>query len=390
MGLIDLFNGSALRRAEGKLAAQKLYNQNLANQQAFEQNRGFVNELLGQKAKPMGEIFTPPPTAQIAKGPMANVPQHTPGEMQFVDEAPQEGTGMFSQDPQDMIRSQMQLANLNPSAFQPMLTQTMAPAPAPKTERLYETEEKGYQPREAAIGLTKPSKPLTEVNIGQKSLDEWAFNTYRDAVEGADKAYQKATRLNHLNNILGEYRTGITETPELFMKKMAGALGVDAFKDEVAAKDAAQTEINKMVVDLMKPDSDTGKRVLAGQSSDKELEFFKQMVPSLSTSPTGRELIAKLAERRFQRMDAIAAMAESYQEQAEVRGGTFRPATFKRMVRERFKDADMTADLQPMLERALEEIKISETPGAGKPVRKQVNKRTGEVRYLDSEGNVIR
>jgi hypothetical protein len=305
----------------------------------------------------------------------------TPGQFQLPadQEGPQiAGTGYFSDDPGEQMIAQILMANINSKAYGPMLTGA-AGAPA------------RYRQAMDVAGVQKPMKVGTVVNMkkgdqtvamrylgGDAALDESYkevargetfatqfqsegaklrekadFEYYRGIHGAADKFASTARDYEYINQVLQKVDTGTWDKAILVGQRFAQRLGATSFKDSIAAREAAESAFSNAVLNLMKPDSETGKRAMAGQSSNKELDFFKGIPPGLEKTASGRELISLVARIRAQRADQIAVRAF----EAEERG--LSADRFRAEVREDFKDLELPPRWRELLGLAEEELKTS-------------------------------
>jgi hypothetical protein len=285
------------------------------------------------------------------------------------------GTGYFSDNPDERILAQILMSNINPSAFQPMLTQaTKVTTPeAPPTIKIG-TIQKGRRntpqgPEEVSmryIGgpvedvrnswqeVTTGSYVAPYQREGAKLREKADFEYYQGLHGKADKLSNTARDYEYINQILQGVDTGMFDEAILVSQKFAKRLGAESFDDSIAAREAALSAYNQAVLTLMKPDSDTGKRALAGQSSNKELDFFKEIPNGLGKTASGRELIALVARMRAQRADEIAVMSFDAEEKGV-------PANqFRKLVRDRFKNIEVSPRWKELLGQAKEELKTSD------------------------------
>jgi hypothetical protein len=189
---------------------------------------------------------------------------------------------------------------------------------------------------------------------GAKLREKADFEYYQGLHGAADKLSGTARDYEYINQILQGVDTGMFDEAILVSQKFAKRLGAESFDDSIAAREAALSAYNQAVLTLMKPDSDTGKRALAGQSSNKELDFFKEIPNGLGKTASGRELIALVARMRAQRADEIAVMSFDAEEKGV-------PANqFRKMVRDRFKNIEVSPRWKELLGQAKEELKTSD------------------------------
>lgn len=299
-----------------------------------------------------------------------------PGQHQLPEgqEGPQiAGTGYFDDNPDEKIMAQILMANANSAAFQPMLTQATKPPAAVKPPATIKigTIQKGRRntPRgPEEVSMRYIGGPVEDINNswqevtagsfvapyqgeGSKLREKADFEYYQGLHGVADKLSGTARDYEYINQVLQGVDTGMFDEAILVSQKFAKRLGAESFDDSIAAREAALSAYNQAVLSLMKPDSDTGKRALAGQSSNKELDFFKEIPNGLGKTVSGRELIALVARMRAQRADEIAVMAFG----AEEKG--IPSNQFRKLVRDRFKNIEVSPRWKELLGLAKEELK---------------------------------
>jgi hypothetical protein len=354
-GLLDILSGqpSAEYQTELDIAKERA---GLVNQSLFEamiENR--------QERRLKGAMGTPSvPETPLPQG-MAGPPDPA-----------QAGTGYFSENPEEQILAQMLMANINAPAFQPMLTQAVKPEAAPAAIKPGTLQRKKVDtpqgPKEISVrylgGDVRDPTNWQEVGKGTYFApyqskgaglrEEADFNYYQGLHGAADKSADTARNYEYINQTLEGVETGAFDEAILAGQKFAQRLGADSFDTSIAAREAAQSAFSQATIDLMKPDSESGKRALAGQSSDRELEFFKGIPPGLGKTKSGRRLIALVARERARRSDEIAVMAIDAEDRKV-------PAKqFRAMTRERFKDLEVPAEWNVLLGQAEEEAKSGE------------------------------
>lgn len=122
------------------------------------------------------------------------------------------------------------------------------------------------------------------------------FKVMQGSRKGAVSAIKTASDLRTVANLLSDFEGG--PTAELSQKAnrlitSTFGMGDKAMKDGVASAELAKTLINKMTIGNRSTADGGG---MPGQMSDRDLQFLVEMIPQLTTSIAGRELIAQAAE----------------------------------------------------------------------------------------------
>lgn len=360
MNILDILSGTASKGYENRMAGQaeleKMRNTSLFDLVKEKRTEGKVREAMG--------------TPGGVPGPWAEGLEST-------------GTGMFSENPQVQAESLAMMNLAAPTSFQPAFTQSVKPEAAPaglKPGTLQKIGRKTAQgPEEVSVRyLGGPVEdPASWEEVGARALvqpfqskrselKETSDYEYYQGLHGtADKTASTAANYDRINRIADAagIETGFGDPAILMGKKIAQRMGLGDFEDENKAREAVDAEFSRATIELMKPDDATGKRAIAGQSSDKELDFFKKIPVGLGMTKAGRELIAKVARHRAERADAISQMGSDAWDMGV-------PSNrFKTMVRNRFKDSalkptwiqqnvDVPPEWEALLDRAEKEIEL--------------------------------
>lgn len=258
-----------------------------------------------------------------------------------------QGTGMFSENPQ-VAQEALAMMNLAaPTSFQPAFT-AAAGTPADIEAATAKAEADLNKQRQGRLGdivnYNKRNENGTSVQVagkitgfqedgqpvikelgesdkfgaryqaaGSEEQDKLDIAYYEGLQTNADKKADTAVNYDYINRIADAagIETGFGDQALLMGQKIAGRMGITGWEDEAGAREAVLQQYNSATLDLMKPGED-GKRALSGQSSDKELEFFKQIPPGLGKTKAGRELIALAAREDARRSAEVAKRSLPY------------------------------------------------------------------------------
>ncbi|MCK5132053.1 MAG: hypothetical protein KAR40_07885 [Candidatus Sabulitectum sp.] len=364
MNVLDILSGRPSAEYESRMAGQTALDE-LRNKSLFDAMK--ENRLERRVKGAVGSLAVPEtPLPQGMTGP---------------PDPAQAATGMFSGDPQSQLLSQVLLANMNPAAFQPMLTQATKPVKpegAPAAIKVGTLQKKKVDtpqgPKEISVrylgGDVRDQANWEEVGSGTYFApyqsrgsglrEQYDFDYYRSLDSDADSTKRTADKYAQINEALTGVETGLGDEAILATQKFAKLMGVEAFDDSIAAKEVADKLYAEATVDLMKPDSESGKRALAGQSSDKELAFFQKLPPGLGKTRAGRQLIALVARERAKRADIISNLSID----AEKNGESAR--TFRSRMRERFQfgDRDVPEEWRALTGQIDAELNAKKSPRA--------------------------
>ena len=145
--------------------------------------------------------------------------------------------------------------------------------------------------REYTVGANMRFEPEAKKLAAQDN-----FKVMQGSRKGAVSAIKTASDLRTVANLLSDFEGG--PTAELSQKAnrlitSTFGMGDKAMKDGVASAELAKTLINKMTIGNRSTADGGG---MPGQMSDRDLQFLVEMIPQLTTSIAGRELIAQAAE----------------------------------------------------------------------------------------------
>lgn len=331
MSLLSILSGTD---AEG-------YDRRMAQQAALEEKRNktlFDIMAEGRKAKSIQGIYGEKGRPETMLAP--------PGIDSGLQGPEVPGSGMGSVDPFQRELAQAQLTGLDKS-FAPSYTAQMA-VPADiamqglKGTQAMEKQQQGrlgdivnYNTRDDSgtsvqvagkiTGFRDDGQPIIK-ELGESdkfgARYQSASSTEQDKIDiayyeglqtNADKKADTAVNYDYINRIADAagIETGFGDQALLMGQKIAGRMGITGWEDEAGAREAVLQQYNSATLDLMKPGED-GKRALSGQSSDKELEFFKQIPPGLGKTKAGRELIALAAREDARRSAEVSKRSLPY------------------------------------------------------------------------------
>lgn len=230
---------------------------------------------------------------------------------------------------------QQAMARLNPEAFAKAQIERAFPDPTkapPMRERFdgMNVVQEEFVPGEGwrPIGSGPRFNPKAGVNVsvGQPALNinmpsekqankvqEYYGAKFSELQENAAKADTDLARLEQLNTLLGQVETGALAPASQTVKRTLKSLGIEpeslGLADDVAPAEAAGALANQMALQLRDPSSGAG---MPGALSDSDRKFLTQMIPGLTTSKEGRELMIDFNRKLIQRRRDVAKIARDF------------------------------------------------------------------------------
>lgn len=206
------------------------------------------------------------------------------------------------------------------------------------------TQEYNDYIRTATIGANQRFEPTSE-----RLAAEDNFKIMQGSRKGAQSAIKTAGDLRMVSDLLSDVEGGPTaELSQKFNRFVSSTFGLgdDAMKEGVASAELAKTLINKMTIGNRSTADGGG---MPGQMSDRDLQFLVEMIPQLTTSIAGRELIAQAAE-----IVAEAAQAQAIRVAEEYKRTGGRISTEFVLNEERIRGQHILTSLErPMLDAAI-------------------------------------
>jgi len=206
------------------------------------------------------------------------------------------------------------------------------------------TQEYNDYIRTATIGANQRFEPTSE-----RLAAEDNFKIMQGSRKGAQSAIKTASDLRMVSDLLSDVEGGPTaELSQKFNRFVSSTFGLgdDAMKEGVASAELAKTLINKMTIGNRSTADGGG---MPGQMSDRDLQFLVEMIPQLTTSIAGRELIAQAAE-----IVAEAAQAQAIRVAEEYKRTGGRISTEFVLNEERIRGQHILTSLErPMLDAAI-------------------------------------
>jgi len=153
----------------------------------------------------------------------------------------------------------------------------------------------------------------------------------RDIGDSAEKARLNIVTLKSMDRLLDRFESGRLAGFEKSLKQWAEAFGVPI---DITGLSAMQG-FNALAEQLALQSRNMGEgMVLAGQMSDRDVQFLRDMNPQLILSKGGNRLIIKIRQKIAERQQDIADLALEYRDS---RGGVLDPLGFDGFIRKRLK-----------------------------------------------------
>ena len=198
---------------------------------------------------------------------------------------------------------------------------------------LVDEEQTGPQKDATALGLKPGSDEYNsyirdrtlragvQVNMGTeenarskaygKQIGEHYGKTFTGLQEGASQARAQSGRLDRLDQLLDQTKTGAFAGTITDIKKAAQTFNIDlsSLPENVGPAEAAEALANEMALELRNPAGGAG---MPGAMSDKDREFLQSMVPGINQTREGRKLLIASRRKVNQRSVEVARLARNY------------------------------------------------------------------------------
>lgn len=133
-----------------------------------------------------------------------------------------------------------------------------------------------------------------------------------DINESSAKARTTIQTLGTMDQLLDRFRSSKIAPPLKTLQSWANAFGLPVDVSNLGAKEAFDALANQLALQSR----NLGKgMVLAGQMSDKDLQFLQNMNPQLMISKGGNKLIIQVRKRLAQRQNEIAKLMRQYKKE---------------------------------------------------------------------------
>jgi hypothetical protein len=156
-------------------------------------------------------------------------------------------------------------------------------------------------------------------------------NAEREAeiVKGGSKARGQITTLKNIDSLLDRFESGRLAGAKLELQRFADAFGMPVDVSGMAAKEGFQSIANELA--LRSRNLGDG-MMLAGQMSERDVTFLKEMNPQLISSKAGNRLLIKMRIKMAERQEEAAKLVSQFKKE---NGGIFRAAAFNEYVSEK-------------------------------------------------------
>lgn len=160
--------------------------------------------------------------------------------------------------------------------------------------------------------LAAEGKPLVSItNAGDKKADELDATYYSEMYQGLQDAERGSAKrvmdYRLIDSLIGDAYSGAGANQVQSAKRLAKLVGVDV--GDVKGAEAAAMVSNELALQLRSPAGGAG---MPGAMSDKDREFLQGMVPGLTTTKEGREMMVEVQKRIATRNKDIAKDARDY------------------------------------------------------------------------------
>lgn len=188
--------------------------------------------------------------------------------------------------------------------------------------------------QEKAAGASR-----VQVMPGEKKAQELDAEYYSKLYQGlqqtARQSEKQAADYRLIDSLIGDAYSGAAGQAVTALKKYAKGLGLDL--GDVSGPEAANAIANRLSLDLRNPEGGAG---MPGAMSDKDREFLVGMVPGLTMTKEGRQIMGEVQKRIAKRNSEIAKFAREYRLKNK-----YLDINFEQALADKFSDQDLFGDL---------------------------------------------
>lgn len=141
-----------------------------------------------------------------------------------------------------------------------------------------------------------------------KTVGKFFGDQYADIQKAGFNAQAKISKLDRAAELLSGVNTGKLTPLGTEVAAYMESLGYKVDKS-LPNKQAAQALFNEMALELRNPSGGAG---MPGALSDKDREFLVSMVPNLSNTPEGNQMLMETTRKLAQRDRQVAQLARDY------------------------------------------------------------------------------
>ena len=179
----------------------------------------------------------------------------------------------------------------------------------------------------------KPVGPRSDAFLkGEGKLAATAFGTI---TSDAKKARQSIATLKTMESLLDRFESGKLTNITKNLQQWGNAFGIPVDTTNLSAKESFLAFANQLA--LQSRNLGEG-MVLAGQMSDQDVKFLKDMNPQLIISKGGNRMIIKIRIALAKRRSDVAIDAAEYKKKNK---GYFDPLDFENYTREKYADINI-------------------------------------------------
>jgi len=195
-------------------------------------------------------------------------------------------------------------------------------------EMIRVNERNPVEVQEAERAGFKPVGPRSTAFLkGEGKMAAEAFNT---VMSDAKKARQSIATLKTMEGLLDRFNSGKMTNISKNIQQWGTSLGTPIDTTNLSAKEAFLAFANQLA--LQSRNLGEG-MVLAGQMSDQDVKFLKDMNPQLVISKGGNKLIINIRKKLAKRKADAAKLAYDYKKQ---NNGYFDPLEFETYMQDHF------------------------------------------------------
>jgi hypothetical protein len=199
----------------------------------------------------------------------------------------------------------------------------------PETGEIIRVDERNpFEVQQAEQLGYKPIGPRSKAFLTGEG--KYAADAYKTLTQDAKKARQSIATLRTMESLLDRFKSGKLANVAKNIQQWGDALGIPVDMANLNAKEAFLAFANQLA--LQSRNLGEG-MVLAGQMSDQDVKFLKDMNPQLIISKGGNKLIIKIRERLAQRRAQIAKEAAAFKKQNK---GYFDPTAFENYIASKY------------------------------------------------------
>ena len=204
----------------------------------------------------------------------------------------------------------------------------------PETGKTIRIDER--DPREVAQAEQQGYSPVDRRTASfLKGEGKIAADAFGTITSDAKKARQSIATLKTMEGLLDRFESGKLASATKTLQQWGNSFGIPVDTVNLSAKESFLAFANQLA--LQSRNLGEG-MVLAGQMSDQDVKFLKDMNPQLVISKGGNKMIIKIRKALAERRSKVAEDAAEYKKQNR---GYFDPLEFENYTREKYTDKNI-------------------------------------------------